>query len=273
VRPESKSRIITVAQMRELIREIHLKPKESTYKVAVIVAADRLRIEGANAFLKTLEEPPADSVLVLLTIDPQRVLETMVSRCLRLSFGNGSPRSLDPGQHQWLNSFSDLAGGEHKSLMSRYRLLDTLLAKLVAIRASLEESLAARSPIHQYQDAEKGLVERWEEELTAAIEAEYRRQRADLLGVLHWWLRDVWVRCLDLTLAKSSASFLKGDIQNSASALYSFPELAATARVAQRISPADALDNLQILDQLQRSLSGNVQEALALEVGLLKLHL
>jgi DNA polymerase-3 subunit delta' len=272
VRPESKSRIIRVAQMRELIREIHLKPKESTYKVAVIVAADRLRIEGANAFLKTLEEPPADSVLVLLTTDPQRVLETMVSRCLRLGFGSGSPSGLDPGQQEWLNSFSDLAGGEHKSLMSRYRLLDTLLGKLVAIRASLEESLAARSPIHQYQDAEKGLVERWEEELTAAIEAEYRRQRADLLGVLHWWLRDVWLRSLDLTSRKTSGS-LKGDFQNSAGSLYSFPELAATARVAQRLSPAEALDNLQILDQLQRWLSGNVQEALALEVGLLKLHL
>src|SRR5258708_7796291 len=46
VRPESKSRIITVAQMRELMREIQLKPNESRYKVAVIVAADRLRVEG-----------------------------------------------------------------------------------------------------------------------------------------------------------------------------------------------------------------------------------
>jgi len=62
VRPESKSRIITIAQMRELMREIQLKPTESRNKVAVVVAADRLRAEGANAFLKTLEEPPPDSV-------------------------------------------------------------------------------------------------------------------------------------------------------------------------------------------------------------------
>src|SRR5579872_3174660 len=106
VRPESKSRIITVGQMRDLMREIQLKPKESKIKVAVVVAADRLKVEGANAFLKTLEEPPADSVLILLTTDPQRVLETIVSRCLRLSFGDGSRRPLDASQREWLNDFS-----------------------------------------------------------------------------------------------------------------------------------------------------------------------
>src|SRR5690348_5065862 len=67
VRPESKSRVITTEQMRSLMGEIQLKPGEAEYKIAVVVAADRLRIEAANAFLKTLEEPPAKSVLILLT--------------------------------------------------------------------------------------------------------------------------------------------------------------------------------------------------------------
>ena len=49
--------------------------------------------------------------------------------------------------------------------------------------------------------------------------------------------------------------------------------MAGTKRVAQRISPKEAVENLRILEQLQRWLSTNVQEALALEVGLLKLHL
>jgi len=42
--------------MRAVMGEIQLKPSEAEYKVAVVVAADRLRIEAANAFLKTLEE-------------------------------------------------------------------------------------------------------------------------------------------------------------------------------------------------------------------------
>jgi hypothetical protein len=50
--------------------------------------------------------------------------------------------------------------------------------------------------------------------------------------------------------------------------------MAGTGRVAERISPKAAMENLQIIEQLQRWLSRtNVQEALALEVGLLKLHL
>src|SRR5438045_3133873 len=54
VRPESKSRVIVTDQIRELMHEIHLRPTEAEYKFAIIVAADRLRVEAANAFLKTL---------------------------------------------------------------------------------------------------------------------------------------------------------------------------------------------------------------------------
>src|SRR5437588_5258654 len=65
VRPESKSRVIVIEQMRELMQMIHLKPTEAQYKVAGIVAADRMNEKAANAFLTTLEEPPAKSILNL----------------------------------------------------------------------------------------------------------------------------------------------------------------------------------------------------------------
>ena len=60
-----------------------LKPAEALFKVGVIAAADRMNLQAANAFLKTLEEPPGKSILVLLTTAPQRLLETILSRCLR----------------------------------------------------------------------------------------------------------------------------------------------------------------------------------------------
>jgi DNA polymerase-3 subunit delta' len=263
VRPESKSRIITINQMRELMREIQLKPKESKSKVAVIVAADRLRAEGANAFLKTLEEPPAGSVIILLTTDAQRVLETILSRCLRLSFGRPGVGPLDAAQQKWLGSFVQAAGPEQKSLLARYRLLDVLLQRLGSIRGNIEEALKAKSPLEEYPDAEKNMVERWEDELTAAIEAEYRRQRSELLGLVHWWLRDVWL--ITLESAARDKSF--------PASLLSFPDLDGTRLLAGRLAPERALANLQVIEQLQRWLGGNVQEALALEVGLLKLNL
>jgi hypothetical protein len=55
--------------------------------------------------------------------------------------------------------------------------------------------------------------------------------------------------------------------------LLNFPQLTGSKRVAQRLSPKQAVENLQIMEQLQRWLGTNVQEALAVEVGLLKLHL
>lgn len=270
VRPESKSRIVTVDQMRELMREIQLKPTEAEYKVGVVVAADRLKTEAANAFLKTLEEPPAKSILILLTTEPQRILETILSRCLRLNFASAGSRQLDPAQMEWLARFSEMAAVEQKSLLGRYRLMDVLLKRLNALKTGIEESLTARSPLQHYKEADKQVLEKWEDELTAAIEAEYRRQRSDLLGLLQWWLRDVWLQSLEKGNWTPGA---RGSAIQSVEGLLSFPQLPGSRRVAQRISASEAVENLQILEQLQRWLGTNVQEALALEVGLLKLRL
>src|SRR5215472_12527520 len=109
VRPESKTRTITIDQMRNLMQEVNLKPAEAEYKVATIVSADRLNVQAGNAFLKTLEEPPARSILILVTTEPQRLLETITSRCLRLNFGGEGPAELDPQRIAWLRTFGDLA--------------------------------------------------------------------------------------------------------------------------------------------------------------------
>ena len=254
-RPESKSRIITVEQLRDLMQQIQLKPTEAEHKVAIITAADRLNTQAANAFLKTLEEPPARSVMILLSTEPSRILETILSRCLRLSFAGENARPLDTAQTEWLTQFGALAAGEQKSLLGRYRLLDVLLQKLAEIRAQLDETLSARSPLERHDEVEKDLREKWETELAAAIEAEYRRHRTELLSLVQWWLRDVWLH----TLA-TGRDLLK------------FPEVSGAEAVARRINSRQALENLQTLEQTQRMLHTNVQEALALEVGLLKLY-
>jgi len=278
LRPESKSRIITVEQVRDLIRQIQLKPSEAEYKVATVVAADRLKVEAANALLKTLEEPPPKSILILLTTDPQRILETILSRCLRLILAGEGPRRPDAEQLAWLTHFSQLAAAEQKSLIGRYRLMDVLLRKLNQLREFLEKALTERSPLQKYPDAEKEWQEKWENELKAAIEAEYRRQRSDWLGLLQGWLRDVWLHTLTKDKSRSAVTGPKAaggpQVQPEAmTKLLSFPELIGGRQVAQRISPAEAMENLQVMEQLQRQLGTNVQEALALEVGLLKLRL
>ena len=271
VRPESKSRTVSVAQMRDLMHDINLKPTEADYKVATIVAADRLNVQGANAFLKTLEEPPPRSILILLTTEPQRLLETIISRCLRLNFSGDGPRPLAPVEMEWLTAFSDMASAEEKSLISRYRLMDVLLQKLNATKTAIEESLTAKSPLQRYDDVEKDLRDKWEDELTAAIEAEYRRQRTDLLAIVQRWLRDVWL--ISISNKEERPAAPKRSEGGNTSELLNFPQLAGPPRIAKRISSHDAVENLQIIESTQRLLHTNVQEALALEVGLLKLHL
>ena len=154
VRPESKSRVITVEQMRELVQEIQLKSGEAEYKLAIIAGADRLNVQAANAFLKTLEEPPPKSIIILLTTEPQRILETILSRCLRLNFSGEGAELLAPAQLEWLAGFSELAAAEQKSLMGRYRLLGALLKKLGEIKEEIEKVQTARSPLEKYDDVE-----------------------------------------------------------------------------------------------------------------------
>jgi DNA polymerase-3 subunit delta' len=266
VRPESKSRVIVIDQMRQLMQDINLKPTEAEYKTAIISGADRLNMPAANAFLKTLEEPPPKSIIVLLTTDPQRILETIISRCLRLSFAGEHTRPLAPGEAEWLKSFGEMAAIKQKSLLGRYGLLDVLLQKLNAMREAIDQNLTQRSPLQRYEDADKDLRDKWEDELKAAIEAEYRRTRSELLLLLQRWFRDVWLHTLGTWPEPSAKS-------GSQPQLLVLPESSEPRVVAQRLTTAQALENLLTLEELQRLLYTNVQEALALEVGLLKLNL
>jgi DNA polymerase-3 subunit delta' len=256
VRPESKLRIVTIDQMRDLMQTIHLKPTQAPFKVAVIVSAERLNVQAANAFLKTLEEPPTDSIIILLTTEPQRILETIISRCLRLNFAGGTAHQQSPEFLEWLDLFATTAAGEQRSLLNRYQLLSIMLTRLNATRAAVTETLTSRSPLERYDDLEPKTRDRFETELDAAIEAEYRRRRTDLLAGLEWWFRDVWLYTIGLgTLA-------------------SYPKFGAlTQSVARRIQGPEALGNIDTLEQTQRLLATNVQEALALEVGFLKLKI
>jgi DNA polymerase-3 subunit delta' len=265
-RPESKSRVIVVEQMREVMQQIYLKPIEADYKFAIISSADRLNVAAANAFLKTLEEPPPRSILILLSTEPQRMLETILSRCLRLNFSGDGQRKLQPERIQWLSQFSEMAAADQKSLLGRYRLLDLILQKLNQIKSGIEETLTARSPLEKHRDVEKSLADKWEDELKAAIESEYRRQRSDLLLSVQIWLRDVWVHSLGRRTNEK-------DLPEGERGLLSLPQIAGSRRVAGRISSQQAQQNLLMLEQLQRWLGTNMQEALALEVGLLKLNL
>ncbi|MEI6221945.1 MAG: DNA polymerase III subunit delta' [bacterium] len=75
-----------IDQVRALQKSLSLKPFSSPYKFAIIDQAESLNREAANALLKVLEEPPAASLLILITAAPAKLLPTIISRVRKLSF-------------------------------------------------------------------------------------------------------------------------------------------------------------------------------------------
>jgi DNA polymerase-3 subunit delta' len=84
LRTSEESRQIRIEQVRELTAELALTSHAGGYKVALITPADALNRFAANALLKTLEEPPARTLLMLVSTQPSRLPPTVLSRCQRL---------------------------------------------------------------------------------------------------------------------------------------------------------------------------------------------
>lgn len=83
---EDKS--IKIAQIREILSAVQVKPLEAGYQCVLIDHAEKMTAEAQNALLKTLEEPPEDVVFVLITAYPDQILPTVLSRCEKLAFSD-----------------------------------------------------------------------------------------------------------------------------------------------------------------------------------------
>jgi DNA polymerase III subunit delta' len=94
LRPAGKMRQIGADATRELINRIQVSPQVSHRKVAIVYEADRMNVAAANIFLKTLEEPPASTAILLLTTRPYALLATIRSRCLHFRFTDSGAEAL-----------------------------------------------------------------------------------------------------------------------------------------------------------------------------------
>ncbi len=86
LRPEGKSGLHAIEELRACIDKVHEAPFTAHRKVFVIHDAERMQTPSANALLKTLEEPPLDTTLILLTSQTRDILPTILSRCIQLHF-------------------------------------------------------------------------------------------------------------------------------------------------------------------------------------------
>jgi DNA polymerase-3 subunit delta' len=174
------SKDIRIEQVRRLQERLSLRPLEAPHKLVLIIAAQQMTPQAQNALLKTLEEPPKDTVLVLVSSAQDKLLPTIRSRCTRATFAP-LPEDFIAQKLKVLKKLDDeparvvasMAGGS----LARALELDP---KRLAERKDLIERFEALQP---------GDARGWLQ--LAEVMGEDRQTAEAALDVLQVWTRDV----------------------------------------------------------------------------------
>ncbi len=105
-----------------LIESIYKKPYESKKKVYIVKDAHSMTTQASNTFLKTLEEPPGDSVMILLTTNANLLLPTIISRCQIIKFRNISKQTINTYLKEHFNATENsvlLAANYSKGILNK----------------------------------------------------------------------------------------------------------------------------------------------------------
>lgn len=253
LRPGSKSRRILIEEVRGVEPFLALRAAEGETKLIIILEADRMGEEAANAFLKTLEEPPPQTLIVLVTALPNRLLPTILSRCVRLDLR-------EPSSAVRLSEVQQLFLPALRAALPRLGSDVTALA----LRADMQELMAARRELitRRLSDALKAEaraiaegtdIRDWEarqKDATAAlIETEYLSERSQLLELL--------------SLCLGQAVLLASHAPDTV------PLAPEVSELAHRHPVSDLLRRMRAIDALRTDLNYNINEPLALDARLL----
>ncbi len=256
--PESKSRRILVEPFKDFCRPFFATSfRAGAVKTGIIFEADRLHLNAANAFLKTLEEPPPNCLFVLVTSNPGLLPVTIVSRCTQFELRAAKLPELEGAAADVAAATGALLEAGPEALTApALRLARRLQARLREAREAIDDEVSA-----SFKEEKKRLGdtadEQWikdeEARLKALVEARALAARQRLVGV-------VAERAADVLRARHGVATLQ------------FPTLAAESRrLADRLDDAALLRVLDGAARLRVLLDRNVKEDLALEAGCLAL--
>ena len=254
--PESKSRRITVAAIRSAEHVLHMAAPPGVTKFTVIKDADCLGVEAENAFLKTLEEPPEGSRLILITSKPEMLLDTILSRCIRISLvGETGPPEIPDKVRPFLESLEKHSLSGKGGVSGALGLMAGFSHLLKEEKTSVAKAndLAYKDELSRYQKTTDGLYLKQREEYYKALtESLYLNRRNQLLEYLLMWFGDA------LRLQSGSKNL-------------DLPEFAkATGKLAQDLTANELSRRVDAVDELRSNLNTNATEALALEVGFIR---
>jgi len=253
--PESKSRRILIEQIRELEHGLQMRGAEGRRKVAIIAEADRLQPQAANAFLKTLEEPPGNSLLLLLSALPEALPDTIVSRCISIPLAANGEEIEIPERAELVELLRDAAREKNWSIQQAYRVAQGMQSLLGEIREQIKAQTAEalKNEEARYRNSTDGAwLDDREDYYKALAESLYIQRRATLVEVLLEFWSDVLRACSKV--ARRDLSAAKKE----------------TVALADRFSTPEVLRRIQRLEELRDNLGRNIQEALAFEVAFLE---
>jgi len=238
LRPRGRGRVIPIGDpdnpdqgtVRHFQRTVSLKPYMGRWKVGIFTDAHTLQKEGASALLKTLEEPPAHTLLILVTSRPDMLLPTIISRCQAVRFEAMREETLEEILRSEYSLAREEAGalsrltegrlgeavralreerlGGTRELMQRLadggRGYWSTVAKILSI---IDNSMMRAEEAVEWELAEKGIRARRgdegspaqeegedvEEQIEAFAVGEMRRRQEELLKELFVWYRDLMV--------------------------------------------------------------------------------
>jgi DNA polymerase-3 subunit delta' len=190
VQPESKTRQIRVETLRNLISLLNQTSFLGGWKIAILYEAERLRQEAANAFLKTLEEPPHKTLILLLTARPEQLLTTILSRCLILRLQTPSTKIPPASLKGLLENLKKLAQSPAKAYAESYVYLNSCLDYLKETRKTLENEAEKEIKLAKEKGLEGEALNEIEKTNAAQVETDYMAQRQQLLV----WLTEILPR-------------------------------------------------------------------------------
>ena len=178
-----KPNVISVDDIRhQLNNDIVIKPYSSRYKIYIVDEAEKMNVQAQNALLKTIEEPPAYGIILLLTTNADAFLPTILSRCITLNL-----KSVN----------EDLI---KKHLMKKYRIPDyqaDVCAAFAQGNVGKAISLASSDEFNELKSAALAVVKKLEDmdlyELNGQIKqiSEYKAKIEEFFDLLTLWFRDV----------------------------------------------------------------------------------
>jgi DNA polymerase-3 subunit delta' len=233
-------RVLRIELMREIEREANYRPFEGKARVFVVEDADKLNQQSSNALLKTLEEPPNTSHLVLVTSRPGSLLPTIRSRSQVIRFAALPPSEIEA--HLLAGGTASAEDARLLSRIARGSIGRALAFDLETYREQRETMLDLLSAIAMAND--RTHILRASEEMNDAKRKDEYESRLDLLSAL---VRDVWT----LSLGASLDQLVNEDLG------------AQLSGIAPRIESRRAARWLSQIETLRRRLDVNINRKVA----------